>query len=187
MTDPADTKLTGAEASTKLAADRTRLAYERTMMAWLRTSTSLISFGFTIQKFFQIENAGNSQYDGLLGPSNLGRLMILAGLVTLVLATLEHRRDLNALKKDYPFTSAFLGQGERSGDRSSRNTRNDLGHDAALICWSMEFDNAMSYKDKKRSFQVRIWIVPLLYAAAAFTVGLSFPRIEAPPARSELL
>jgi putative membrane protein len=110
MTDPADTKLTGAEASTKLAADRTRLAYERTMMAWLRTSTSLISFGFTIQKFFQIENAGNSQYDGLLGPSNLGRLMILAGLVILVLATLEHRRDLNALKKDYPFIPHSLAR-----------------------------------------------------------------------------
>jgi putative membrane protein len=101
MTDPADTKLTGAEASTKLAADRTRLAYERTMMAWLRTSTSLISFGFTIQKFFQIESRGTSHYDGLLGPSNFGRFMILAGLVILVLATLEHRRDLNALKKDY--------------------------------------------------------------------------------------
>ena len=39
--------------STKLAYDRTRLAYERTLMAWVRTGTSLITFGFTIYKFFE--------------------------------------------------------------------------------------------------------------------------------------
>ena len=41
--------------STRLAVDRTRLAHERTLMAWVRTATSLISFGFTIYKFFQFE------------------------------------------------------------------------------------------------------------------------------------
>jgi putative membrane protein len=103
QTSLADSKFTGADASTRLAVDRTRLGYERTMMAWQRTSTSLISFGFTIQKFFQIENKGNPQYEGPLGPGNFGRLMILVGLVILVLATLEHRRDINALKRDYPY------------------------------------------------------------------------------------
>jgi putative membrane protein len=38
--------------ATKLAVERTRLAYERTLMAWVRTATSLISFGFTLFKFF---------------------------------------------------------------------------------------------------------------------------------------
>ncbi len=45
-------------ASTKLAIARTRLSYERTLMAWVRTAISLISFGFTIYKFFQIEGTG---------------------------------------------------------------------------------------------------------------------------------
>ena len=98
-----DAKWTGPEASTNLAAERTRLGYERTMMAWLRTSTSLISFGFTIQKFFQIESKGTSQSEGILGPTNVGRLMILVGLVILILATVQHRRDMSALRKDYPF------------------------------------------------------------------------------------
>ena len=40
------------DASTKMSVDRTRLAYERTLMAWLRTGVSLITFGFTIYKFF---------------------------------------------------------------------------------------------------------------------------------------
>jgi len=39
--------------ATELALDRTNLAHERTLMAWVRTAVSLISFGFTIYKFFQ--------------------------------------------------------------------------------------------------------------------------------------
>jgi putative membrane protein len=39
--------------ATQLAVERTTLAHERTLMAWVRTSVSLISFGFTIYKFFQ--------------------------------------------------------------------------------------------------------------------------------------
>jgi uncharacterized membrane protein YidH (DUF202 family) len=38
-----------------LAVERTRVAYDRTMLAWTRTATSLITFGFTIYKFFQID------------------------------------------------------------------------------------------------------------------------------------
>jgi putative membrane protein len=103
MTDPSDSKFVGSEAATNLAAERTRLAYERTLMAWLRTSTSLISFGFTIQKFFQVEAHGTERFDGPLGPGNIGRLMILIGIVILALATVEHRVDMKALRRDYPF------------------------------------------------------------------------------------
>jgi putative membrane protein len=102
MTSSAGAKPSGLDNSTKLAVDRTRLAYERTMMAWLRTSTSLISFGFTIQKFFQIENKGAPQFQGFFGPGNFGRLMIFAGLVVQILSTLDHRREIAVLKKQYP-------------------------------------------------------------------------------------
>ena len=37
----------------RLAFERTRNSYENTMMSWIRTSTSLITFGFSIYKFFQ--------------------------------------------------------------------------------------------------------------------------------------
>ena len=90
--------------STQLAVDRTRLAHERTLMAWIRTATSLITFGFTIYKFFQIElsRGGASRSDRLVGPTAFALLMIIIGLVSLLLATLEHRRDLNALNAEYP-------------------------------------------------------------------------------------
>ena len=49
----ADVRTHQADERTSLALDRTRLAHERTLMAWIRTAMSLISFGFTIYKFFQ--------------------------------------------------------------------------------------------------------------------------------------
>jgi putative membrane protein len=87
--------------ATKLALDRTRLAYERTLMAWVRTAASLISFGFTIYKFFQyLREEGNSLGSGL-GPRGFGMLMIAIGLAALLIATLEHRQNLQALRAEY--------------------------------------------------------------------------------------
>jgi putative membrane protein len=72
------------------------------LIAWIRTATSLITFGFTIYKFFQIELArGGSRSDRLIGPTQFALFMILIGLVSLLLATLEHRRDMNALDAEY--------------------------------------------------------------------------------------
>jgi len=88
--------------ATKLALDRTRLAYERTLMAWVRTATSLISFGFTIFKFFQYLREDRPQLsDGVIGPRGFALLMISIGLTALALATFEHRRHMNALRMSY--------------------------------------------------------------------------------------
>jgi putative membrane protein len=86
-----------------LAVGRTRLAYDRTLLAWVRTATSLITFGFTIYKFFQFESAGvQPRPERLIGPRQFASLMIVIGIVALLLATLEHRRDLKALRTQYP-------------------------------------------------------------------------------------
>ena len=91
-----------ADTGTRLAVDRTRLAYERTMMAWVRTATSLISFGFTIHKFFQYRvEQGAIPPDRLLGPAQFGGIMVATGLVALVLASFDHRRSMNALRASY--------------------------------------------------------------------------------------
>lgn len=103
MTEQTEVIAKKLDASTQLAVDRTRLAYERTLMAWIRTATSLITFGFTIYKFFQIELArGGSRSGQLIGPTQFALFMIVIGLVSLLLATLEHRRDTNALNAEYP-------------------------------------------------------------------------------------
>ena len=90
-------------ASTILAVERTRLAHDRTLMAWVRTATSLISFGFTIYKFFQyLHEQQGTQPRGTFGPRQFGTLMILIGIVALVLATFQHRRDMKALRAHHP-------------------------------------------------------------------------------------
>jgi putative membrane protein len=99
-----------ADTGTKLAVDRTRLAYERTMMAWVRTATSLISFGFTIHKFFQYRvDQGAVVPDRLLGPGTFGGIMIATGLAALIMASADHRRSLNELRASYgpmPYSNA---------------------------------------------------------------------------------
>jgi len=91
-----------AETGTRLAVDRTRLAYERTMMAWVRTSTSLISFGFTIHKFFEYRVQEGAVPEGrLLGPATFAGIMITTGLAALVLASFDHHRSLKALRALY--------------------------------------------------------------------------------------
>jgi putative membrane protein len=71
-------------------------------MAWVRTATSLISFGFTIFKFFQFLREGRAETsEGAIGPRGFGMLMIAIGLTALLLATLEHRRHMNALRISY--------------------------------------------------------------------------------------
>ena len=90
------------DTGTRLAADRTWLAHERTLMAWVRTATSLISFGFTIYKFFQLE-AGRAlrPAHALLSPRAFGTIMIATGLVSLLLGTIEHRQSVSSLRAEF--------------------------------------------------------------------------------------
>ena len=91
------------DSGTRLAVDRTRLAYERTLMAWVRTATSLITFGFTIYKFFEFESAkGDAAVTShLLTPRHFGIIMIGTGLVALALATVDHRRNMKQMEAEY--------------------------------------------------------------------------------------
>jgi putative membrane protein len=99
MAGPSETSLPDA---TRLAIDRTRLAHERTMMAWVRTATSLISFGFSIDKFFaSLRPEQQSADDVLIGPREFALIMMTVGLAALTLATIEHRRNLQALRDQY--------------------------------------------------------------------------------------
>jgi len=88
--------------TTLLALDRTRIAYERTMMAWTRTATSFITFGFAVYKFFEIETAGRDIGQRLIGSREFAMSLIALGVLTLLIGTIEHGRDLRTLKRFYP-------------------------------------------------------------------------------------
>lgn len=84
--------------SNDLAFERTVLAESRTLMAWIRTAISLISFGFTIYKFFQ-EVAGNTHR--FFSPRKVGMLMIGVGMLALLWGLMEHNATIKKLNKSY--------------------------------------------------------------------------------------
>ena len=83
--------------SESLGTKRTRLAYDRTLMAWIRTSVSLISFGFTIYKFFDLTGFKPSDANELIGPRLYAAGMIVTGLGALAFAIFDNTRGMRAL------------------------------------------------------------------------------------------
>lgn len=104
--DPPDNR---PDHATSLALSRTMLAHDRTLMAWVRTSVSLISFGFTIYKFFQYlrEDRSVQDVERLLTPRGLALVMIGIGVFVLVLATVEYRRQMAHLRERYQAYGPF--------------------------------------------------------------------------------
>jgi putative membrane protein len=92
------------DVSTQQSVERTRLAYERTLMAWVRTGTSLISFGFTIYKFFDEFHLTQptARVDTTLGAREFALIMISIGVIATLLATIQHRGTLKRLRAQYP-------------------------------------------------------------------------------------
>lgn len=98
--------LPALDTATRLAIERTRVAYERTIMAAVRTATSLITFGFSSYKFFQLDITDGKaipagQNSSLLGPKEFGLTLIALGLLSLFLAWFEYHRDIKTLKREY--------------------------------------------------------------------------------------
>jgi putative membrane protein len=96
-----ETSVLRLDMTTRLAFERTRIAYDRTVMAAVRTATSLITFGFTIYKFFEFEIPGREPIKQLVGPREFGITMILIGLAMLLISSFEYWRDLKEMRKHY--------------------------------------------------------------------------------------
>jgi putative membrane protein len=75
-------------------------------MAWTRTAASLISFGFTIYKFF--DALGERHQHHPLGYVTFSTTMISVGLIALLLATLQHRRDTRRLESRFDLKPRYL-------------------------------------------------------------------------------
>ena len=92
-----------ADASTRFSFERTLLSHERTQMAWVRTATSLITFGFTIYKFFQFEVGASvrPRTHQVIGPREYAMFMIAIGLVALLIATIQNWQYRQNLRKQH--------------------------------------------------------------------------------------
>ncbi len=100
--------LTGGEptpppdTSTRLAFENIFLARERTQLAWVQASLAFISFGFSIAKAFQILHETRGEHAPFLGARSVGILMVAIGLVSLILASIQHRQAMAALRRQCP-------------------------------------------------------------------------------------
>jgi len=88
--------------ATQLAIERTRLGFERTTMAWVRTATSLITFGFSVYKFFQLGQEKTGALPRVIGPREFALSMISIGIVSLLVGTLQQWQGMKAIRKHYP-------------------------------------------------------------------------------------
>jgi len=97
-----------------LGYQRTRLSADRTLMAWIRTSVSMISFGFTIFKFFMYLRESDllSGQLPMHGPRNLGLGLVGLGTFLLGMAIVEYlmyQRWLSReMKQKFPLSTALL-------------------------------------------------------------------------------
>jgi putative membrane protein len=99
---PMDLRLLGALV-------RTAFSSEQSLMSWARTSISLFTFGFSISQFFQYlaKQQGGSQISA--GPRRMGIALICVGILTLVLAMVEHVHRLRVMQKQgLPRISQYL-------------------------------------------------------------------------------
>lgn len=77
---------------------RTQLGLQRTLMASVRTAVSLIGFGFTVAQFFKrMQSEGESPFNVNL-PQNLGLVLIVAGVLSLAVATWQYRLAMGYLR-----------------------------------------------------------------------------------------
>jgi uncharacterized membrane protein YidH (DUF202 family) len=63
---------------------------------------SMITFGFTIYKFFDFELRNRPVPSGaVVGPHEFALVLIAIGLVSLLLSTVQHRQSMRALRAEY--------------------------------------------------------------------------------------
>lgn len=86
----------------QLAKGRSKASSERTLLSWMRTSISLITFGFALGKLEEV--VPGEPADSALGRAFQLRLAALAfiviGLVALVGAVYQHRKQIQRLERD---------------------------------------------------------------------------------------
>ncbi|MGC8494284.1 MAG: YidH family protein [Syntrophobacteraceae bacterium] len=81
--------------------EQSRLSADRTLMSWIRTSLSMISFGFTIFKFFQYLKESATSYNiPAQRARNFGTALVSLGTILLILAIVEYIVFLRRLDRD---------------------------------------------------------------------------------------
>lgn len=86
----------------KITVERYRISVEKLQLSWLRKSIMISFLGLSIYKIFESEtNGGKGRIMGFISAREIGLLMLLAGFVSLVMATKQHILTLKKLETQY--------------------------------------------------------------------------------------
>lgn len=89
------------------------LAAERTLLAWIRTGLALMGFGFVVARFGiflrELAAAGGWEIDARLNASTIGVILVGAGLLVNLWASLRHRRMVGRMVRGEPFETTPRG------------------------------------------------------------------------------
>ncbi len=86
-----------------LGLERNRAAFERLQLAWIRTSLTLMAIGVGAYEFFYNRTeSGKAPLLQLVTGRELGLFLFLVTFTMLLLSTIQHRKCMADLKKQYP-------------------------------------------------------------------------------------
>jgi putative membrane protein len=92
---------------------RVVLAAERTLLAWIRTGIGLMGFGFVVARFGmflrELAAANGWVVTSRLNASTIGVVLVGAGLLVNLWASLRHRRMVDRMVRGEPFETSPRG------------------------------------------------------------------------------
>jgi len=83
--------------------ERTRTAFERLQLAWIRSCLTMLTIGVGAYEYFynRLEK-GQATLLNLITGRELGFFLIVAAFTMLLLATVQHTKNMTTLRKQYP-------------------------------------------------------------------------------------
>jgi uncharacterized membrane protein YidH (DUF202 family) len=91
------------KAKSQLQLERNRTAFERLQLAWIRTCLTMLTIGVgSYEYFYNRLEKGQAPLLNLITGRELGLFLILCAFAMLLLATLQHTKNMTSLKRHFP-------------------------------------------------------------------------------------
>jgi uncharacterized membrane protein YidH (DUF202 family) len=83
--------------------ERTRTAFERLQLAWIRSCFTMLTIGVGAYEYFYSRlEKGKATFLNIITGRELGFFLIAVSFAMLLLATIQHTKNMTSLKKYYP-------------------------------------------------------------------------------------